>query len=200
MYRILRLFILLAASVFSGGLGSAFAQGTPTAIRIIDPAFFVGATGVYTGLNSGRNLSVTAGIDLAFRSYRKLQPALEYRGMYAIDKGGVDGLKSNLGGLKVSTFYGHLHPYADLLAGRGETTYASAGYQVPNKLTFYTQSSSNVFSLGGGTDVFATDHFALKIDIQVQRYSSPVTTSGSLYSEVGMIGLVYTLHLGRGPH
>jgi hypothetical protein len=119
--------------------------------------------------------------------------------MYAIDKGHVDSLKNNLGGLKLSTYYGRLHPYADLLAGRGETAYANGGYQVPSKLIFYTQSSSNVFSLGGGTDVFAADHFALKIDFQIQRYSSPVTPAGSLYSEIGTIGLVYALHLGQGP-
>jgi hypothetical protein len=200
LHRTLRLLTLVAASVFSGGLASAFAQATHTATRLIDPAIFVGTTGVYTGLGSGRNLSVTAGIDLAFCPVRKLEPALEYRGMYAIDKGQIDSLKSNLGGLKLSTYYARLHPYADLLVGRGETAYANGGYRVPSKLIFYTQSSSNVFSLGGGTDVLAGDHFALKIDLQIQRYSSPVTPSGHLYSEIGTIGLVYTLHLGGAAH
>jgi hypothetical protein len=67
----------------------------------------------------------------------------------------------------------------------------------PNKLVFYTRSSSNVFSLGGGTDVFATEHLALKLDLQIQRYSSPATVSGHLYSEAGTIGLVYVFHPGH---
>jgi hypothetical protein len=102
-----------------------------------------------------------------------------------------------LAGLKLSTRYHLLQPYANILAGRGETTYANGGYRVPNKLIFYTQSSSNVFSLGGGTDILATQHLALKVDLQAQRYSSPVTTSGHLYSETATIGLVYVFLFGH---
>jgi hypothetical protein len=193
----LRPFILFSVCALTGCLTSASGQATFIATRRITPSVFAGATGVYTGLDSGRNLSLTAGIDVAFRPASKIHPAFEYRGMYAIAKGGSDSLKNNLGGLKLSTRYGHLHPYADILAGRGETTYANGGYQVPNKLIFYTMSSSNVISLGGGTDVFATDHLALKVDLQMQHYSSPVTISGHLYSETGTIGLVYVFHFGH---
>jgi hypothetical protein len=179
------------------GQTSVFAQATPAASRLIVPSVFVGATDVYTGLASGRNLSVAAGVDLAFRPQSRLQAAFEYRGMYALGKGSVDSLKSNLGGMKLSARFGRVTPYADLLAGRGETTYAAGGYQVPNKPIFYTLSSSTVFSLGGGTDIAATEHFALKVDLQVQRYSSPVTTSGHLYSETGTIGFTYFFDLGH---
>ena len=200
MYPALRPFVLFILCAFSGGLTHAAAQSDSTASRRITPSVFAGVTGVYTGLDSGRNLSITAGIDVAFRPNSILHPAIEYRGMYAFDKGGVDSLKNNLGGLKLSTSYGRLRPYADFLAGRGETTYANGGYQVPDKLVFYTQSSSNVFSLGGGIEVFATEHLALKVDFQIQRYSSPVTVSGNLYSETGTIGLAYVFHLGHTPH
>jgi hypothetical protein len=188
--RALRLF-LFPLCVLAVGSASALAQASPTATRRLDPAVFVGATGVYTGLGSGRNLSITTGFDLAFLPVRGFIPALEYRGMYAVDNGHVDSLKNSLGGLKLSSGHGRLYVYADLLAGRGETTYASGGYQVPGKIIFYTKSSANVFSFGGGTDVFLTDHFALKVDLQAQHYSSPVTSSGALYSKTGTIGLVY---------
>ena len=197
MYPALRPLILLPLCVVAAGLTHASAQSDSTASRTITPSVFAGVTDVSTGLDSGRNLSITAGVDLAFRPNSTLQPALEYRGMYAFDKGNVDSLKNNLGGLKLSRSYSRIRPYVDILAGRGETTYANGGYQVPNKLIFYTQSSSNVYSLGGGADVFAAGPLALKVDLQIQRYSSPVTVSGHLYSETGTVGLVYVFHIGR---
>lgn len=192
--------LLLASLAFAGGLASASAQATATATQRITPSVFLGASGVYTGLGSGRNLSLTAGVDVAFRPASRIHPALEFQGTYALDKGHVDSLRSSLGGLKLFTSFHRLQPYVNLLGGRGETTYANGGYQVPGTVIFYTQSSSNVFSLGGGTDLLATHHLALKLDVQAQRYSNPVTTSGHLYSQAGTIGLVYTLHRGPKPY
>jgi hypothetical protein len=176
---------------------TASAQAKPSAVQFITPSVFLGATGVHTGLLSARNLSITAGVDLTFPAIWKIEPSLEYRGMYPIHKGRVDGLTDNLVGIRLSTRYGHLRPYVDVLAGREETTYVNGGYHVPGKLTFYTQSSSNVLSLGGGTDVLTTGPLALKIDLQLQRYAVPVTVSGHLNSLVGTIGIVYVFHSRR---
>jgi hypothetical protein len=192
--RFLILFTLCALACSST---HAAAQAGSTASRRITPSVFAGVTGVSTGLDSGTNLSMTAGFDVDLFPNSIFHPAIEYRGTYALAKGDVDSLKNNLGGLRISRFYGRFRPYADLLAGRGETTYANGGYQVPGKLVFYTRSSSNVFSLGGGTDVLAAGHIALKLDFQIQRYSSPVTTSGHIYSETGALGLVYVFHIGH---
>ncbi|HZQ42440.1 MAG TPA: outer membrane beta-barrel protein [Acidobacteriaceae bacterium] len=199
MRRASRLHILFALLAFAAAPRHATAQGLSTASRRITPSVFAGLTGVNTGLDSGRNLSLTAGVDFDLLPEHTFHPAIEYRGTYALAKGDVDSLKTNLGGLKVSRPFRRFRPYADLLAGRGETTYANGGYQVPGKLIFYTQSSSNVFSLGGGTDVHATGHLALKIDLQLQHYSSPVTPSGHLYSETATVGLTYVFHTGRWP-
>ena len=197
MYPAFRPFVLVLLCAAAGALTRASAQAIPTASWAIAPSAFVGTTGVSTGLDSGTNLSITAGIDVAFRTGRTIQPELEYRGMDALHKGSVDSLKSNLGGLKLSGSYRRTRPYIDILVGRGETTYANGGFQVPNKVIFYTQSSSNVFSFGGGTDIPAATKFSLKLDFQIQRYSSPVSASGHLYSEAGTIGLVYIFHIGR---
>ncbi len=179
--------------------GVASAQASVTARRLLTPSVFVGATGVETGLDSGRNLSLTAGVDLSFHPVWRFKPALEYRGTLALDKGQVDSLKNNLFGIKGFTNLGRLEPYVDLLAGRIETTYAGSGYRLPDTNIFYTQSSSNLFAVGGGADFLATNHFAVRVDLQLQHASSPVTSSHSVHSATGMIGLVYTLTLGRGP-
>jgi hypothetical protein len=199
VHRAIRPFVVFTLCAAAGGLLRAGAQAAPGTTRLITPSVFAGGTGVGTGLNSGGNFSVTAGVDVAFLPKSFVQPAIEYRGMYALGKGQVDSLKDNLGGVKVAKTYGRFRPYADLLAGRGETTYGDGGYQVPGRLVFYTQSSSNVFSLGGGSDVFATEHLGLKVDFQLQRYSSPVAASGHVYSETGTVGVVYVFHLGHGP-
>jgi hypothetical protein len=89
-------------------------------------------------------------------------------------------------------------PYADVLAGRVETTYPNGGYRVPGSIIFYTQSASNVFSLGGGTDVVVTQHVSIRFDVQVGRSSSPVTSSGHVDCATAMMGVVYALKLGRG--
>jgi hypothetical protein len=194
MYSELRTLFLLTLSVVVGA-ATASAQALPSASSLLTPSVFVGGSGVYTGLDSGRNLSVMVGLDIAFLPQHRFHPALEYRAMYAVDKGGVDSLKNNIGGLKMAGSYGPVKPYFDLLAGRGETAYANGGYQVPGKPIFYTLSSSNVFSAGGGGDVFFSKHLALKVDVQIQRYSSPVAVSGHVYSEVGTVGLVYVFHV-----
>jgi hypothetical protein len=199
LHPVSRLFILFTLCALAAGPLHAFAQGGSTASRRITPSVFAGVAGVDTGLDSGHNLSLTAGADLAFLPDSCLHPAIEYRGTYAFANGQVDSLKTHLGGIKFSKPYRRFRPYADLLAGRGETIYANGGHQVPGKLIFYTRSSSNVFSLGGGTDIFAAGHIALKLDFQMQRYSSPVTTSGHVYSEVVAAGLVYVFHIGKRP-
>ena len=197
MHPASRLLILFALSALAASSTRAAAQSSLPSSRAITPSVFAGVTGVSTGLDSGTNLSMTAGVDVDFFPKSSFHPAIEYRGTYALAKGDVDSLKNNLAGVRISRFYGRFHPYADLLAGRGETTYANGGYQVPGRLIFYTKSSSNVFSFGGGTDVFTAGHLALKVDFQMQRYSSPVTASGHVYSQTAVVGLVYAFHIGN---
>lgn len=199
MHPAVRRLILFTLSALAGSSARAAAQAGSTASRGITPSVFAAASGVRTGLPSGRNLALTAGLDVVLFPNLHFHPALEYRASHALARGSVDSIDNNLAGLQVSRIYGRLRPYADLLAGRGETTYANAGYQVPGKPIFYTRSSSNVFSLGGGVDLLSTGHLALKLDLQAQRYSSPVTTSGHLYSETATAGIVYLFHIGNRP-
>lgn len=169
----------------------ARAQAIPAASRPLAFSAFGAATGTYTGLGGGRNLGITAGADIGWLPYHRFYPSVEVRGTYPVDSGKVDSQENALFGLNVARFYGNFHPYGDFLYGRAKVTYASPGYPNPSATLLYLDSVTNVFSLGGGLDYTLTDHVALKIDGQFQRYSVPVTTSGTLYSKPISIGIVY---------
>lgn len=182
----------------AGVLGSirCKAQAVPTATRRLQVKVFAGGSGVYTGLNSGRNIGISAGVDLGIHSLHSVFPSLELRGTLPVDKGQTDNQRNVLVGLKLAQYYGPLHPYADLLYGRGEIRYPS-GYDTPDRKFFYIQSTSNVFSPGVGLDLKFTDHLDLKVDAQFQRYSTPVVASGHLLAPSVMLGLSYRVPFER---
>ena len=175
----------------------SLAQGTATASRALDPSAFLGITGDYTGLNGSRNLGLTAGIDVGFHPFFGFLPAVEIRGIYPADSGVVVGEESVEGGLRVQKRLRGIRPYADALFGRGQLNYQNGGYVVPAQNFSYLQSTSNLYSLGIGVEIDATEHFALLLDGQAQHWNLPFTpgsasiASSSIYSKVGTIGVVY---------
>ncbi len=182
-----RLLVLVLALAFASHM---YAQADPTATQRLHASAFGGVTGTYTGLDSGRNLGITAGADLGSGSYFSLQPSFELRGTYAFDKGGVDSQKNILAGLKLVRAYRRFEPYGDVLFGRGEINY-NHGRLNPAGDFLYFQTYSNILSLGGGLDIPFSEHLRLKVDGQLQRYSTPVTESGHLYSKPFTLGVVY---------
>ena len=183
-------FLLLTLTLCGLGLGRA--QVGPTATQALALSAFGGATGDYTGLGGGRNLSITAGADLEFRTRQLfgLQPAAEVRGTYPVNSGQVDGQKNILGGVRESWHYGRLRPYGDILVGAGRLTYVH-GLPDPSNRFLYLQSNSFVISPGGGAELRLTDRFALRGDVQLQRYSSPVSVSGHIYAKPITFAIVY---------
>ncbi len=175
----------------------ALAQSKATASRSFEPSAFLGLTGVYTGLNGGRNLGVAAGFDLGFHPFFGLLPSIEIRGTYPMNSGAVAGEKSFEGGLRVQKRYSRIRPYADLLIGRGQLDYQNGGFVVPAQNFEYIQSTSNVISPGVGVEVDATEHLALLLDGQFQRWNVPfdptgaTAGTGSIYAKSGTIGVVY---------
>jgi opacity protein-like surface antigen len=173
------------------------AQAIPAATKPFTLSAFGGATGTYTGLGGGKNVGITAGGDITFKPYRRFYFSGEVRGTYPIDDGKIDSQKNILFGVKVERFYNNFRPYVDFLYGRAKVDYENGGYPNPAGTLLYLDSISNVYSGGGGLDYTLTDHFALKIDGQFQRYGVPVTTSGSIYSKAVTIGVVY--RFGAAP-
>lgn len=186
---------VLAASLWAGCVE---AQSLPTASQALQITAFGGASGVYTGLGGGKNLSITTGVDLGLAPHRGIRPVIEVRGTYPIDKGTIASQKSVLGGLRADFLLGHrIRPYGDFLFGRGQMDYQKGGYLF--NFYEYDLTTTYVYSPGGGLILDMSDHFALRVDAQYQRWSSAPTASGTIYSPVGTVGLVYLFDFNRHP-
>ena len=176
----------------------ARAQSEATAVQSLDLSAFGAVNDTHTGLVGGQNAGITGGVDLGIRRFSWFRPSIEVRGTYPFYRGDTDSAKNILGGLKFEKRYFHrYHPYVDVLFGRGEIEYANGGYPNPQETFRYTKSPSNVYVAGGGLDVDLTYHFALKADVQFERYATPVTTTGHLYTEPYSIGVVYRFNFTK---
>jgi len=208
--RTLRLFapaLLLAACA-----PCAFAQALYTATQPMSLSAWGGATGTFVNLaptnapgnttifNSGKNLGVTAGVDLRVWQFHGLLPSIEIRGTYPFDKGQVAAEENALVGLKVEHIFGRYHPYGDILFGRGEIHYLGGGYILPDGYFIQVQSFSNLLSFGGGADIDVTHHLAAKLDLQLWHQNSvPVTGSGTLNSLAITAGVIYRFDFNHHP-
>ena len=171
-----------------------------TATRTLQLSAFGGVSGVYTGLAGGRNFSITAGGSLGLPPWHGIRPSLELRGTYPADRGSVVAEKSILAGLGVEFLVSHrFRPYADFLFGRGEMNYKTSqgvdGYIFGNRI--YALTTTYIDSPGVGFNYQFSNHLALKVDGQFQRWASAPTPSGIVYSKVGTLGLVYYFTFDR---
>jgi hypothetical protein len=170
---------------------AALAQDAhPTATRQLQLSAFGGVSGVFTGLEGGKNFSVTAGGDLGLPPFRGLRPTIEIRGTYPADHGLIDSQKSILGGLRVDFLLNRrLRPYGDFLFGRGQMNYGLTGYHFDNYI--YSLTTTYIDAGGVGFDYDLTEHVAVKVDGQIERWGSAPTASGRIFSSAGTIGLAY---------
>ena len=77
--------VVLSLALLLATLGWARASEAqnPTAIQRMQLSAFGGATGDFTGLGGGKNVGITAGVDLAVAPVRNwLRPTVEVRGTY----------------------------------------------------------------------------------------------------------------------
>ena len=169
----------------------------PTASQALGLSAFGGVTGVFTGLEGGKNLSFTAGVDLAFPPlYRMFRPTFEVRGKFPMDGGTIVSQKDIMGGARVDVLLGRrYHPYGDFLFGRGQMDYQNGGFVFNNFQ--YELTTTYVWSAGGGVDYDLNDNFSVKADGQYQHWGSAPTTSGSLYSTSVTLGVVYRFNFNH---
>ena len=173
-----------------------YGQASPTATRDVGLSAFGLLSGVDTGFNTSKNLSLTVGADIGLQPHWGLYPSLELRGTVPIASGDIASQKNFLAGIKVGRPYGRVTPYVNFLAGRAEFRYQNYPL-TPDYSTYYIQSVSNLFSPGGGVDFAISNPLSLKLDGQVGLYSTPVTTSGRGVMTSGSVGLSYRFSFGR---
>jgi hypothetical protein len=178
----------LGITVGLSGLQMARGQAMPTASQGSNLSVFGGVTGVYTGIDQGRNLGITAGADYTIGGFFGFRPAVEVRGTYPIHDGHVDDQKSILAGVRVERPIRRFHPYGDFLIGRGEINYISLfaiGFDQ------YIRTDSTVYSPGAGFEYDLTHHFAVRTDAQLQHWDTPVNPSGSAWAKQGTVSVTY---------
>lgn len=176
--------------------GRMSAQASPTATRDVSVSAFGMLSGVHTGFDSSKNLSLTAGADIGFQPHWGLYPSLEIRGTVPLASGDVASQKNLLAGLKLAKPYGRITPYVNFLAGRTEFRYKTFPV-TPDYSTYYVQSTSNLFSPGGGVDFSISNQLSFKLDAQAGLYSSPVTISGRGILSSVSVGLNYRFSFER---
>lgn len=195
----LRFFAAITCVLTSCAVGlPAWGQAMPTASRGFGISAFGGLTGTYTGLDGGKNLGITAGVDIGFRSFFRFRPYLEGRGTYPLDNGHIDGQRSVLAGARVERIVRpRLRVYGDALIGRGEIDYQSGGYPSPLGGVQYLRSTSTIVSSGGGVEYQLTHHVSVLADAQFQHWNTPATPSGSLWSKPLTVGVRYNFNFNR---
>lgn len=189
--------VVVAAAFIAGTARAQDSQ--PTASKLLEISAFGGLTGTYTGLSGGRNLGITAGVDVGIRSYHGFRPFLEGRGTYPMDGGQIDKQKSALGGIRVERymFLPGLRVYGDFLIGRGEIDYQNGGYPSLDGNFLYVSSTSPVVSPGAGAEYRLTEHVTAIADVQFQHWDTPATPSGSLWAKSMTVGARYRFNFNK---
>jgi hypothetical protein len=172
------------------------AQSVPTATQQLQLSAFVASTDTFTYLAGGKNLDITAGVDLTLPAFRVFSLSVEVRGTYPIDKGRISSQKDFMVGPKIEYPLGRLRPYADLFVGRGKINYHTPGYIFGNFR--YVSSTTIVYSPGVGLDYYFTDALGVKIDAQFQRSNTPATDSGTINPTAITLGTIYNFDFNPG--
>ena len=70
-----------------------------------------------------------------------------------------------------------------------------SGYLFDNEV--FDLTTTNVYGPGGGIDYDLNRQFSIKVDAQVQHWGYAPTPSGTVYSTVGSVALVYRFGVSR---
>ncbi len=192
LYRSFTAATLFVASL---SLSGAHAQAVPTASANLRLSAFAGMSGNFTGVGLAKNGDISAGFDIGFRPFAGFFPAIEMRGLYPIEKGKLVNQKNLLAGIRLGRRKENFNPYGDVLFGRGKLEFPH-GLATPTNSFIVLLNTTNVLSFGGGLDYQLSPHFAAKGDFQMQKYNTPVDASGSVYSKVFTVGIVYRIGTG----
>lgn len=197
--RLRHIALNLAAAVAFAAAAAHAQSAQPTASRLIELSAFGGLTGTYTGLSGGRNLGITAGVDVTLPPLFGWQPSIEGRGNHWIDAGKIVAEKSAMGGVRLERrlLVPGLRVYGDILFGRGEMDYQNGGYPAPGGNFLYLASNGPVVSPGAGAEYRLTESISALADVQFQHWDTPAKPSGSVWSTPITLGVRYRFNFNR---
>lgn len=167
--------LTLIAPVFS-----ASAQAGRTASKSADIAVFGGLQAADPAYGPDRVRGGMFGADYTHYFHIPVEPSLEFRANFI--GGTYVSEHSYLVGVRAAAPFRIFKPYADFLVGPGYIHFPlNVGY---------THDDSKVYSYGGGIDVAVTRSFAVKFDIQGQRWN---TGEFRYTPTLGTVGINYTI-------
>jgi hypothetical protein len=189
--------IAFVAALTAGSLAQADAQALPAATWPVQLSVFAAAAERGTGIGGAQNTDVSAGVDVGFLPGHTYAPSIEVRGAWPVRKGSAVSEEEVLAGVRLERPVGAVRVYADVLGGHMQIKYLGSGMQQPGLDVFYTRSNANVLAAGGGMESTLNEHWSLRLDVQAEGCSTPVTSSGRAVGVVAMVGFGYHIAAGR---
>ena len=158
----------------------AHAQATTTASKTQAISVFGGVE--FANPEYGPDNSTGGAVGLNFTRYFHIpiQPSLELRANF--NSNAYVSERSYLFGLRAAYAYGRLTPYVDFLVGPGDIHFP--------RNTGYVGDNSIVYNYGGGVELDLVRNFALKLDIQQQRWN---TGELGFTPVLGIVGITYRI-------
>ncbi|WP_420237442.1 outer membrane protein [Telmatobacter bradus] len=154
---------------------------------------FAGAAGLNTQIN-GWNTSGILGLQRDFRPIFHLEPSLEVRGIYPLQNGSAAAERSGMGGVNLGHRFGKFKLYGSGEYGRGKIQFPS-GYAYGDY--YYVDWASNVYAVGGGVDYHLFGRWSIKADYLQQHWTVPMVSTGSTWTPVGSLSVVYRFRSSR---
>jgi hypothetical protein len=192
---IAKLFSWLSALLLAMVTAAASAQANPT----VSQALRLQGFGVFSygqprfdyGLGAGTNYGFSVGADLDVNLHTWFMPGLEIRGTRST--GDVQNQFTYGGGPRIIFPLRRIQPYADFLISGGKIEF-NQPYD-----PLYQANRSTVYSYGGGTDLVLTRGWAVKLDVQSQRWR--LTHEAAPFHPLAVsVGVRYEVHNRRyGP-
>lgn len=167
------------------------AQANPAGVKKADLSAF----GLYSKLTPDygpqKNNGITFGIDYTRYTRWWVNPSIEFRAKIA--HGTTVDEKSWGGGIRVEKPINHWHPYADFLLSAGTINYHLQTPAILPNGKPYIDDATITKSFGGGLDYDLTPRFALRGDMQFEKWHLDKYTPIYLTPYAWSAGVVYRI-------
>jgi hypothetical protein len=171
------------------------AQAGPTASRRASFAGFGEVAIQRAGYRPSTNAGVVLGGTFTVHTLRYLSPSLEARGSYT--RGSDVALKTILGGIRLEPKLERIHPYGNVLVGRGSIVFVHPGRHPDGSL--YSNDDSIIFNYGGGLQYDLRENWAVQAEFQRQEWNLGGNPQVRFHPNGFNFGVVYRIPFRAHP-